>query len=107
MGHVHLLFPFRVPILVLPPIPADITDDLMDWFDNSWSVFDSLKEIMLSAYAERLGRLREMPKKAMNIFWWPFTQHKLVADEAVTVIDSRCGENFTVFKVQLRISVTE
>lgn len=90
----------RVPILVLPPIPADITDDLMDWFDNSWSVFDSLKEIMLSAYAERLGRLREMPKKAMNIFWWPFTQHKLVADEAVTVIDSRCGENFTVFKDQ-------
>ncbi|XP_038878691.1 bifunctional dethiobiotin synthetase/7,8-diamino-pelargonic acid aminotransferase, mitochondrial [Benincasa hispida] len=90
----------RVPILVLPPIPADITDDLMDWFDNSWNVFVSLKEIMLSAYSERLNRLREMPEKAKNIFWWPFTQHKLVADEAVTVIDSRCGENFTVFKDQ-------
>ncbi|KGN65428.1 bifunctional dethiobiotin synthetase/7,8-diamino-pelargonic acid aminotransferase, mitochondrial isoform X1 [Cucumis sativus] len=90
----------RVPILVLPPIPADITDDLMDWFDNSQNVFDSLKEIMLSAYSKRLNRLREMPKKAKSIFWWPFTQHKLVADEAVTVIDSRCGENFTVFKDQ-------
>ncbi|TYK09496.1 bifunctional dethiobiotin synthetase/7,8-diamino-pelargonic acid aminotransferase [Cucumis melo var. makuwa] len=90
----------RVPILVLPPIPVDITDDLMDWFDNSQKVFDSLKEIMLSAYSKRLNGLREMPKKAKNIFWWPFTQHKLVPDEAVTVIDSRCGENFTVFKDQ-------
>ena len=105
MRHVHLFFTFRVPILVLPPIPVDITDDLMDWFDNSQKVFDSLKEIMLSAYSKRLNGLREMPKKAKNIFWWPFTQHKLVPDEAVTVIDSRCGENFTVFKVQLGVSV--
>lgn len=96
-----------MPVLVLPPIPTDMTDDLMDWFDNSQNVFDSLKEIMLSAYSKRINRLREMPKRAMNAFWWPFTQHKLVADEAVTVIDSRCGENFTVFKVQLSISVTE
>lgn len=92
---------------MLPPIPADMTDDLMDWFVNSRNIFDSLKEIMLSAYSERINRLREMPKKAMDFFWWPFTQHKLVADEAVTVIDSRCGENFTVFKVQLGISVIE
>ncbi|KAG7021738.1 Bifunctional dethiobiotin synthetase/7,8-diamino-pelargonic acid aminotransferase, mitochondrial, partial [Cucurbita argyrosperma subsp. argyrosperma] len=90
----------RVPVLVLPPIPADITDDLMDWFDTSRNVFDSLKEILLSAHSKKINNLREMPKKAMNVFWWPFTQHKLVADEAVTVIDSRCGENFTVFKDQ-------
>lgn len=40
-----------------------------------------------------------MPRKAGNIFWWPFTQHELVPEEIVTVIDSRCGENFAVHKV--------
>lgn len=71
----------------------------MDWFDESQSVFDSLKEIMLSSYNKRMDRLHEMPKKAQEVFWWPFTQHKLVPQEKVTVIDSRCGENFAVHKV--------
>lgn len=71
----------------------------MGWFDNSLSVFGSLKEIILSAFLERMQRLHDMPKKAREIFWWPFTQHKLVPEETVTVIDSRCGENFSVHKV--------
>ncbi|KAK6159136.1 hypothetical protein DH2020_006450 [Rehmannia glutinosa] len=88
----------RVPVLVLPSIPKDISDDLISWFDKSQTVFTSLKEIMLSAFLERTQRLLDMPKKACDVFWWPFTQHKLVPEEKVTVIDSRCGENFAVHK---------
>nr|DAD45742.1 TPA_asm: hypothetical protein HUJ06_003972 [Nelumbo nucifera] len=91
----------RVPVLVLPPVPQDQSDNLMEWFDESQSIFGSLKEMMLSAYLERLQRLQNMPKKARDNFWWPFTQHKLVPEEIVTVIDSRCGENFAVHKIEL------
>lgn len=97
--HRHFFFS-RVPVLVLPPVPKDLSNDLMEWFDESRGVFDSLKEEMLSAYSKRMMRLQDMPKKAGEIFWWPFTQHQLVPEEAVTVIDSRHGENFAVFKVR-------
>lgn len=94
----------RVPVLVLPTIPKDMSDDLITWFDKSQTVFTSLKEIMLSTFLERTQRLHEMRKKSCNVFWWPFTQHKLVPEEKVTVIDSRCGENFSVLKVGILIS---
>lgn len=89
----------RVPVLVLPPVPQDMSDDLINWFDKSQTVFTSLKEIMFSSFIERMHRLHDMPKKACNILWWPFTQHKFVPQENVTVIDSRCGENLAVHKV--------
>ncbi|CAK9162603.1 unnamed protein product, partial [Ilex paraguariensis] len=90
----------RVPVLVFPPVPQDMSDNLVQWFEDSRSVFNFLKEIMLSTFLERMQRLLDMPKKARDILWWPFTQHKLVPEENVTVIDSRCGENFAVHKVQ-------
>lgn len=86
-------------MLVLPPIPQDPSDDLMQWFEDSRSVFNSLRDIMHSTYAEKMQKLLHMQKKAKDKFWWPFTQHGLVPEEAVTVIDSRCGESFAVFKV--------
>ncbi|OIS97356.1 PREDICTED: bifunctional dethiobiotin synthetase/7,8-diamino-pelargonic acid aminotransferase, mitochondrial [Nicotiana attenuata] len=89
----------RVPVLVLPPIPKEMSNNLMEWFQEAVSTFHSLQEIMQSAFLERASRLRNMPRKAHDIFWWPFTQHKLVPEEDVTVIDSRCGENFAVHKV--------
>ncbi|CAA0837321.1 Bifunctional dethiobiotin synthetase/7-8-diamino-pelargonic acid aminotransferase-mitochondrial [Striga hermonthica] len=88
----------RIPVLVLPPIPKDISDDLMSWFNKSQTIFTSLQEIILSAFQERTQRLHAMPGKACDVFWWPFTQHKLIPEEKVTVIDSRCGENFAVHK---------
>ncbi|CAL0325586.1 unnamed protein product [Lupinus luteus] len=90
----------KVPVLVLPTVPKDPSNDLMEWFEGCHSLFSNLKEIMHSAYFERIKKLHEMPRKARDIIWWPFTQHKLVPDGAVTVIDSRCGENFAVFKAQ-------
>ncbi|KVI01382.1 bifunctional dethiobiotin synthetase/7,8-diamino-pelargonic acid aminotransferase, mitochondrial [Cynara cardunculus var. scolymus] len=97
----------RVPVLVLPSIPKDPLDNLMEWFDESQSVFDSLKGIMLSSFQKRIDRLHEMPKKAQEIFWWPFTQHKLVPEEKVTVIDSRCAEYFAVHKVKDHGCITQ
>ncbi|KAA3485935.1 bifunctional dethiobiotin synthetase/7,8-diamino-pelargonic acid aminotransferase, mitochondrial [Gossypium australe] len=97
----------RVPVFVLPPIPQDPSNDLMEWFDESCNVFNSLKDIMLEAYLERMRRLNEMPRRAGDVFWWPFTQHKLVPPSTVTVIDSRCGENFSVYKVQNKEYITQ
>ncbi|KAL3613916.1 Bifunctional dethiobiotin synthetase/7,8-diamino-pelargonic acid aminotransferase, mitochondrial [Castilleja foliolosa] len=88
----------RVPVLVLPSIPKDTSDDLLSWFEKSQTVFASLEKIMLSGFQERNKRLHEMANKACDVFWWPFTQHNLVPEENVTVIDSRCGENFAVHK---------
>ncbi|KAK1290895.1 hypothetical protein QJS10_CPB18g00222 [Acorus calamus] len=89
----------RVQVLVLPPVPQDLSDDLMEWFHDSDKVFSFLREIMLAAFAERIKRLHDMPRKARNVFWWPFTQHGLIPQENVTVIDSRLGENFSILKV--------
>ncbi|KAL5549073.1 hypothetical protein UlMin_004304 [Ulmus minor] len=97
----------RVPVLVLPSIPQDLADDLMEWFDASRVVFDALVKTMQSALSERIKRLHDMPKKAGDLIWWPFTQHNLVPQEDVTVIDSRCGENFAVFKVQNNDVITQ
>ncbi|KAG6532160.1 hypothetical protein ZIOFF_005998 [Zingiber officinale] len=89
----------RLPVLMLPPIPQDPINDLLDWFYESGKVFSSLQEVLVSAHLKRIQRLHDMPRKAGNLFWWPFTQHKLVPEETITVIDSRCGENFAIHKV--------
>ncbi|KFK27306.1 hypothetical protein AALP_AA8G365300 [Arabis alpina] len=97
----------KVPVLVLPPIPKDPADDLSEWFDESQVVFNDLKETMVSAYLERIERLNVMGKQAGEIFWWPFTQHSLVPEETVTVIDSRCGEHFSIYKASDNNSITQ
>lgn len=89
----------RLPVLMLPPIPQDPINDLLDWFYESGKVFSSLQGALVSAHSRRIQRLHDMPRKAGNLFWWPFTQHKLVPEETITVIDSRCGENFAIHKV--------
>ncbi|XP_064945630.1 bifunctional dethiobiotin synthetase/7,8-diamino-pelargonic acid aminotransferase, mitochondrial isoform X2 [Musa acuminata AAA Group] len=89
----------RLPVLVLPPIPGDPLNNLLDWFYESRQTFSSVQDIMLSAHIKRIQRLHDMPRKAGSLFWWPFTQHKLVPEKMVTVIDSRCGENFAIHKV--------
>ena len=42
-----------------------------------------------------------MSKKAVELFWWPYTQRKLAREENVTVINSGCGESFLVHKVRM------
>ncbi|KAK4759822.1 hypothetical protein SAY87_022953 [Trapa incisa] len=97
----------RVPVLVLPQIPQDPSNDLIEWFEDSQGVFNSLRNIMHSSYEEKMQKLLHMRKKAKDKFWWPFTQHGLVPEECVTVIDSRCGESFAVFKDTKDRSITQ
>ncbi|XP_048624775.1 bifunctional dethiobiotin synthetase/7,8-diamino-pelargonic acid aminotransferase, mitochondrial-like [Brassica napus] len=97
----------KVPVLVLPPVPKDPSDDLIEWFVESDGVFKALKEVMVSVYLERVERLNGMAKQAGEVFWWPFTQHKLVPEDNVTVIDSRCGENFSIYKASGDNSITQ
>ena len=92
---------FRTPVLVLPSLPEDPNKNLEDWFGLAEGKFLELRVILENAHFERLRRLEEMPKKASDILWWPFTQHDLVAQDSVTLIDSRSGEDFSVFKVTL------
>ncbi|CAM0911561.1 unnamed protein product [Alopecurus aequalis] len=90
----------RVPVLVLPPIPEDPSDDLTDWFSESSSVFGLLKDALQSFHSTRIQRLNSMQRKSKDLLWWPFTQHNLVPVDSVTVIDSRCGESFSTYQVK-------
>jgi len=90
---------FRVHVHGLPQIPEDPLDDLTDWFSESSSVFNVLKDALQSFYLNRIERLNSMQRKSKDLLWWPFTQHNLVPQDSVTVIDSRCGENFSAYKV--------
>ncbi|WVZ94342.1 hypothetical protein U9M48_040243 [Paspalum notatum var. saurae] len=90
----------RVHVLTLPQIPEDPSDDLTDWFSESSSVFNFLKDALQSFHSRRIERLNSMQRKSKDLLWWPFTQHNLVPQDSVTVIDSRCGENFSTFKIK-------
>jgi hypothetical protein len=39
-----------------------------------------------------------MSSEARRLLWWPFTQHANISNDLVTVIDSRCGDDFAVFQ---------
>ncbi|KAL3684990.1 hypothetical protein R1sor_003012 [Riccia sorocarpa] len=88
----------RTPVFVLPPVPEDTSESLSNWFIQSQHCFSRLRCTLEEANMRRLQRLQEMPSKAEQILWWPFTQHTMVPTGDVTVIDSRCAENFSVFK---------
>ena len=50
----------------------------------------------LLPYAVKL--LDSAQAAAKQTIWWPFTQHSTVLKDNVTVIDSRFGESFAVYK---------
>lgn len=92
---------FRIPVLVLPPLPQDPNENLAEWFAIAEETFAELRHVLENSHLKRLRRLEEMPKKASQILWWPFTQHDLVPEESITLIDSCLGDNFSVYKVKL------
>jgi dethiobiotin synthetase/adenosylmethionine--8-amino-7-oxononanoate aminotransferase len=49
-------------------------------------------------HAHRIEELDSMPRRTLDIVWWPFVQHGLVKlDKDVTVIDSAWGDFFSVY----------
>lgn len=49
-------------------------------------------------HTHRIEELDSMPRRTLDNIWWPFVQHGLVKSENdVTVIDSACGDFFSVY----------
>lgn len=88
----------RIPVIVLPSIPEDASDNLIQWFLQSGRVFGQLQKVLETAYVKRMQRLQDMQKKAGQVLWWPFTQHSFVSEDDTTVIDSRSGDSFMIYK---------
>ncbi|GLJ26997.1 hypothetical protein SUGI_0528990 [Cryptomeria japonica] len=88
----------RVPVFLLPKIPEDPNNTLLEWFSESHKIFSEVKDTLETSYVKRMNRLHEMPTKAKQLLWWPFTQHSLVREQYINLIDSRFGENFGVYK---------
>ncbi|KAJ3158472.1 hypothetical protein HK101_001311 [Irineochytrium annulatum] len=47
-------------------------------------------------HKDRIWRLEGMDGKAREVFWWPFTQHKMVG--RTTTIDSAYGDHYLTFE---------
>ena len=88
-------------MLVLPALPHDMNDHLIQWFLQSGKIFSQLQCHLEATYSQKLSRLRDMKKKASHLLWWPFTQHSLIPEEKITVIDARVGDMFTIYKVSV------
>jgi dethiobiotin synthetase/adenosylmethionine--8-amino-7-oxononanoate aminotransferase len=58
----------------------------------------NLEENLDKAHVLRLEDLESMPRRTLDTVWWPFVQHGSVkGPEDVTVIDSACGDLFSVY----------
>lgn len=76
-----------------------IDANLAAWLQQSAPHFDALLGLAAGAHAERVRQLAAAAGEARSMLWWPFTQHGSVAGDAgVTVIDSRAGESFCVYR---------
>jgi len=108
-----------IPVFALPPVPertlgrappwdhADRRgedrgafllggDEIFEWLVEGRLTFDVALGAMTRWHGDRVRRLRSSPKRARRDLWWPFTQHDLVEEDDVTVIDSRSGEDFGI-----------
>ncbi|KAF8701366.1 hypothetical protein HU200_033697 [Digitaria exilis] len=88
----HALFPFLMPFR-LPAIL--VGDGRLGGISSTLSAYETL---LLRGFA---FLTIHMQRKSKDLLWWPFTQHNLVPQDSVTVIDSRCGENFSAYKIEL------
>lgn len=90
------------PVISLPhlvpghPDAAQGREDLKGWLQAAQPRLLDLHGHLRGWHERRVQRLREMPARARQVFWWPFTQQKNMVDGDVTVIDARAGESFQV-----------
>ena len=93
-----------VRTLALPKPPKVERDAAVDQ-ENMWNYyaevtnFDSVHEEMnylLDRHERRISDLDSMAQEAANVIWYPFTQHKSLMPEAISVIDSAYQDTFDV-----------
>lgn len=92
--------PRGAPAFALPRIPERSLgggEEMYEWLDEGAGVFDAALRRMVRWHDARVASLRAAPAEAKRALWWPFTQHDLVDEANVAVIDSRSGEDFGVY----------
>ncbi|KAA8499953.1 Bifunctional dethiobiotin synthetase/7,8-diamino-pelargonic acid aminotransferase, mitochondrial [Porphyridium purpureum] len=91
-------------VFVMPPLPKP-DDSLHDWYSNHSRVHEAANELVLAMDRWNLQRhetLARAPLRAQRDLWWPFTQHRLVSSDAVTVIDSAFHNDVLTFRREER-----
>ena len=86
------------PVFALPPLPVDSQVPLDDWYLSSEKVFQAVWQELQEGHRSRMNRLTELVDKAGKHFWYPFTQHKDLGNDQLTVIDSAYGDHYTGVK---------
>ncbi|KAL7622330.1 hypothetical protein AAE478_007834 [Parahypoxylon ruwenzoriense] len=91
-----------VPVVSLPKPPPPDQDKNTDasmmsryYEDVSESIAArNILDQLDRKHQERIKRLESMPSDAYKRIWYPFTQHKLLSQDDITVIDSARGDFF-------------
>lgn len=96
---------FNLPACTKPIDGADgasqvdgVDANLAAWLKEAAPQLDALLDTLLTSHSKRVDRLGSMSSEARRLLWWPFTQHANISNDLVTVIDSRCGDDFAVFQ---------
>jgi len=92
-----------IAVVTLPPPPGRElggAEAVLDWCAHPQTAagLEEILHILQARHSERVAQLHAAAEETTSCIWWPFTQHSMVAAQDVTVIDSRCGEHFTVLK---------
>ena len=90
----------EISIVSLPQLPPPEVA-LHDWFDSARvkETFESFDQHLENSWNERVQEAEAMRSEGRGTFWWPFTQHGNIKDDAaVTLIDSASGDDYQVLK---------
>ncbi|KAK4169615.1 putative Adenosylmethionine-8-amino-7-oxononanoate aminotransferase [Cladorrhinum sp. PSN259] len=106
-NHVYLTDYFRdhhsIPVKTapLPPHrssdPASDTHNMQAYYAATLPSLSTIPTLLSTSHANRISRLESMATVASKTIWYPFTQHKHVTPDRITVIDSAKDSHFQAF----------
>ena len=91
--------------LPLPPPQGQTQEEdfeVMSEYYEKMSKLDQVDETiskLSEKHSSRIKNLEEMPTRAHQQIWYPFTQHKDVSPETITAIDSASGDFFQTHSI--------
>lgn len=83
---------------VPPPKTADDKMAMTEYYSNA--DLSSTIEYLDKTHQRRLEDLDSMPSRTIDTVWWPFTQHGLIKEKDVTVVDSAIGDYLISYQSQ-------
>lgn len=86
-----------IPIFTMAAVPP-MPEPLDQWFTQHDATFARVNDALHAFHAKRLAALDHMNKRAEDVFWWPFTQHKKYGK--LSLIDSAHGDEFCLFNAE-------